>query len=51
MARRFEAGRAIEIIDGDTDKVQPESLQSVMRWIQDLKKNNGKLLIVTIIGP
>lgn len=51
MAKQFENGHAMEIIDGDTDKVQAESLQAVTQWVSNLKKNNSKLLIVTIIGP
>ena len=33
LAKRFEAGFAIEIIDGDSDIIERDSLLGVFNWI------------------
>ena len=51
LAKSFEDGKAMEIIDGDSDCIERCSFTAVMQWVQKLKNNNNKLLIVTILGP
>ena len=51
MSRGFEDGRALEIIDGDIDAIEKTCLDSVLTWVENLKKDDKSLLVVTIMGP
>ena len=47
----FENGNAMEVIDGDIDKIEQSSFEAVLEWVHKKKQNNAKLLVVTILGP
>ena len=47
----FENGSALEVIDGDIDKIEQNSFEAVLKWVHEKKLNNSKLLVVTILGP
>ena len=51
LSQTFEDGNALEIIDGDIDSIEISTFTSVISWVQSLKNNNNKLLVVTIMGP
>ena len=52
MAEMLEEGKAIEIIDGDIDKLEKDSLVEIMRFIQERRAKMGnQLVVVTILGP
>ena len=51
ISQNFEDGQAMEIIDGDIDQIERTSFAAVLEWVQEQKKNNLKLLVVTILGP
>jgi len=37
LSERFEDGRAVEIIDGDSDNIERDSFKSVMEWVHMLQ--------------
>ena len=47
----IEEGRAFEVIDGDIDKLEKDSLLDVMSFIQKRRSENKKLVVITILGP
>ena len=51
LSANFEDGTAMEIIDGDIDSIERCSFSAVMAWVQKIMGNDGKLLVVTILGP
>ena len=50
MASMLEEGKAIEIIDGDIDKLEKDSLRGIMEFVEEKKKSKS-LVVITIIGP
>ena len=51
LSKSFEDGNALEIIDGDMDSIETSTYLAVINWVYEIKKNNNKLLVVTIMGP
>ena len=51
MASLLDEGKAIEIIDGDIDKLEKDSLSEVMDFVDKKRKGNSKLVVITILGP
>ena len=51
MSSLLEEGKAIEIIDGDIDKLEKDSLLDIMQWVEKRRRGNSKLVVITILGP
>ena len=55
MADMLEEGKAMEIIDGDIDKLEKDSLHEIMKLIEDRKaagrRSGNQLVVITILGP
>lgn len=52
MSSLLEEGKAIEIIDGDIDKLEKDSLLDIMQWVERRRRGgNSKLVVITILGP
>ena len=51
IASMIEEGKAIEIIDGDIDKLEKDSLVEVMSFIEKRRSENQRLVVITILGP
>ena len=51
MAAEFESGKALEIIDGDTNTIDFETLDMIFRWVYERKSINKSLMVITIMGP
>ena len=51
MSSLLEEGKAIEIIDGDIDKLEKDSLLDIMQWVEKRRNRNSKLVVITILGP
>ena len=51
MASMLHEGRAIEIIDGDIDKFEKDSLLEIMDFIEQRRRGNSRLIVITILGP
>lgn len=51
MSSLLEEGKAIEIIDGDIDKLEKDSLLDIMQWVEKRRGRNSKLVVITILGP
>ena len=50
MSKTFENGNALEIIDGDIDRIEISSLNAVIDWVEEIKKTN-KPYVISIMGP
>ena len=51
MSSMLEEGKAVEIIDGDIDKLEKDSLRDIMQWVERRRRGNSKLVVITILGP
>ena len=55
MGNYMVEGNAIEIIDGDIDTLDKDSLADIMSWIENQKQqaqaHHGELVVITILGP
>ena len=51
MSSLLEEGKAVEIIDGDIDKLEKDSLRDIMQWVERRRRGNSKLVVITILGP
>ena len=55
MSNYLEEGNAIEIIDGDIDILEKDSLKKVMHFVKEAQKNaannENELIVITILGP
>ena len=50
MSQTFENGNALEIIDGDIDRIEISTLNAVIDWVEKIKETN-KPYVVSIMGP